>query len=311
VTTIGDALAVARLGLRVLPLHTPTDDGCSCGLTDCGGVGKRPWPAAWQRAASGDPDVIRGWWARWPEANVGILTGDGHAMLPGCALAVVDVEPGRGGDDELHRLEDELGKLPATAEVATGGNGRHLYYRAPAGLPSRDDTVPPRGVELKANGRQVVAPPSLHRSGRIYAWHPARTLTGASDLAQLPAAWVAHARREQRPAPAPRTLGARRAGTDPLAQLDPPLYFGLLAGRVPDRRGFVRCPLPDHADRTPSCHVYATAEAGWFCFGCRRGGTIYDLAALLAGERRPLTRGAFLRVKDSLLTFLERQAIAA
>jgi hypothetical protein len=30
----------------------------------------------------------------------------------------------------------------------------------------------------------------------------------------------------------------------------------------------------------PSLHVYDTPARGWYCFGrCRRGGTIYDLAA--------------------------------
>jgi hypothetical protein len=43
----------------------------------------------------------------------------------------------------------------------------------------------------------------------------------------------------------------------------------------------VRCPLPDHA--YASCQVYAEAEQGWWCFGCARGGHIYDLASLLLG----------------------------
>ena len=43
------------------------------------------------------------------------------------------------------------------------------------------------------------------------------------------------------------------------------------------RHGKIRCPF--HPDGTPSLHVYPTPEQGWFCFGCRRGGTIYDLAA--------------------------------
>jgi len=34
----------------------------------CLGVG---WPAK----ATIDPDIIRGWWQRWPDAGIGILTG--------------------------------------------------------------------------------------------------------------------------------------------------------------------------------------------------------------------------------------------
>jgi hypothetical protein len=45
----------------------------------------------------------------------------------------------------------------------------------------------------------------------------------------------------------------------------------------------VRCPLPDHDDAYASCQVYAEAEQGWWCFGCQRGGRVYDLASLLAG----------------------------
>jgi DNA primase len=36
-----------------------------------------------------------------------------------------------------------------------------------------------------------------------------------------------------------------------------------------------------HEDRTPSLHVYDDPERGWYCFGCGRGGSIYDLASLL------------------------------
>jgi hypothetical protein len=54
-----------------------------------------------------------------------------------------------------------------------------------------------------------------------------------------------------------------------------------------------------HADRHASLHVYDTPERGWYCYGaCRRGGTIYDLAAPLYGYR---DRGEdFLRLRTEL-----------
>jgi RepB DNA-primase N-terminal domain len=71
---------------------------------------------------------------------------------------------------------------------------------------------------------------------------------------------------------------------DVLATIAPPLYVRLLAGAdVPDRGGMVRCPLPDHEDRTPSCYVYPDAAAGWYCYGCGRGGSLIDLGAELWG----------------------------
>jgi putative DNA primase/helicase len=96
---------------------------------------------------------------------------------------------------------------------------------------------------------------------------------------------------------------------DPLAAITPPEYVERLTGAAaPAGGGKIHCPLPGHEDeRTPSFHVYAAAERGWHCYGCGRGGTIYDLAGALWGLD---TRGAaFLelrsRLADSLGVCLE------
>jgi hypothetical protein len=59
------------------------------------------------------------------------------------------------------------------------------------------------------------------------------------------------------------------------------VYVHALTGQRVGRSRKVSCPL--HQDRTPSLHAYETAEQGWYCFGCGRGGSIYDLAAALYG----------------------------
>ena len=75
--------------------------------------------------------------------------------------------------------------------------------------------------------------------------------------------------------PAPATRAA-----DPLRQLEPAVYVTALIGQTVGRSRKISCPF--HEDRTPSFHVYETAEDGWYCFGCRRHGhTAYDLAAAL------------------------------
>jgi hypothetical protein len=73
----------------------------------------------------------------------------------------------------------------------------------------------------------------------------------------------------------------------------PPVYFGALCGiEVPAADGIVKCPLPDHDDAYASCQVFAEAERGWWCYGCARGGRIYDLASLLVeGPRGRDLRG--------------------
>jgi hypothetical protein len=107
-----------------------------------------------------------------------------------------------------------------------------------------------------------------------------------------------------RPAAAtpPAAAGGERgqvADDAALLSIPPEVYVPVLAGVAElgrDRK--VRCPI--HADRTPSLHAYPSAAEGWFCFGCRRGGSIYDLAAHVW---RLDTKGAeFLELKARLRT---------
>jgi hypothetical protein len=81
------------------------------------------------------------------------------------------------------------------------------------------------------------------------------------------------------PSPVRRMLAPRAAGGDRLLAISPREYVERLTGRRPDRGGKIRCPF--HRDDDPSLHVFAEPERGWFCFGCRRGGSVYDFAALL------------------------------
>jgi hypothetical protein len=85
------------------------------------------------------------------------------------------------------------------------------------------------------------------------------------------------------PAPPQPVVGrARRGGValgDPLAAIPPRVYVEQLTGQRVGRSGKVRCPF--HEDRTPSLHVYDDPGRGWYCFGCGRGGSIYDLASML------------------------------
>jgi len=71
---------------------------------------------------------------------------------------------------------------------------------------------------------------------------------------------------------------------DPVDRWTPREYFAALCGITEyDRLGKVRCPLPDHDDPRASLWIGETPDEGWFCFGCSRGGRIFDLASLLIG----------------------------
>src|SRR4051812_31909221 len=85
-----------------------------------------------------------------------------------------------------------------------------------------------------------------------------------------------------RPVIAARRPGAEPADGDPLRQVAPAIYVQALTGRAVGRDHKIACPFHG-ADDVPSLHVYDAPERGWYCFGCGRGGSIYDLAAEVYG----------------------------
>lgn len=91
--------------------------------------------------------------------------------------------------------------------------------------------------------------------------------------------------------------------SDPLLAIDPATYVERLTGARIPRSGKIACPF-HHPDRTPSLHVYHEPERGWYCYGCRRGGSVYDFAAYwwLTGQsgRGGLRGDQFTAVRDRL-----------
>ena len=131
-------------------------DPAGCGHLTCHGF----------YAATTDPERIAALIGAVPGGQLAVRTGTDSGLL------VIDVDPGHGGGESLAGLVTE-GLTPPTACVRTGSGGWHLYYRHPGGtVPSRP--MPGRaGIDVKADGGYVVAPPSIHpRTGRPYEWLP-------------------------------------------------------------------------------------------------------------------------------------------
>lgn len=164
------ALAYARHGIPVLPVHTPVPGGgCSCGRADCTRPGKHPRLRHGLTEASTDPHRIEQWWARWPLANVGLRTG--------LVMDVADVDSAEGWHGLRHVLG---GTMPAGPQVRTGG-GWH-YWFAPLGHGNRVRLLP--GVDWRGTGGYVIAPPSVHATGATYHWlrRPSGELPAAADV---------------------------------------------------------------------------------------------------------------------------------
>ncbi|GGJ75571.1 hypothetical protein GCM10010123_01960 [Pilimelia anulata] len=149
------ALSYARAGHHVVPLHTPTGDGCSCWDLDCPSPGKHPRVRRGLNAASTDPVVLAGWWRRWPSANVALRTG---LLMDVCDIDVADAR------HDIAALLDEhcaAGPLVATAR------GWHLWVR-PTGLGSTAGFLP--GADWRGRNALAAVPPSLHAAGVRYRW---------------------------------------------------------------------------------------------------------------------------------------------
>jgi hypothetical protein len=150
--------------MAVLPVHGVDAGRCTCGEAQCDRLGKHPCAPQGVKEASSDPATIAGWWRQWPAANVAIATG----AVSGVWVADVDGDQGMAS---MRRLELEHSEsLPKTVTARTGGGGLHLVWRLETGVavPSR---VRVRAVvDVRGDGGYIVAPPSLHASGRRYEW---------------------------------------------------------------------------------------------------------------------------------------------
>lgn len=182
------AISYLALGWSIFPLHTPVGEGlCSCiehrirrGDVDpvCDSVGKHPRLGRGVLEASREVAVVRDWWRRWPDANIGLATGEPSGIW------VLDLDT----PEALGLIEAELGfSLPATVAAKTG-RGRHLYWRLPEGIAIANRAGVVKGVDVRGNGGYVVAPPSLHYSGAYYEWEedtPDEVIEAPAGLLEL------------------------------------------------------------------------------------------------------------------------------
>lgn len=148
----------SRYGWRVFPLD-----------------GKEPRIHGGFRSATTDERTIRRWWAKWPDANVGIACDSEHGPI------VIDLdEPKKhevSGFKFLERLELPQEGLVTRSAVSREGR-LHLYF-----APMRDGTQLKRmirplshhhnkvAIDILGDGGYVVAPPSIHPdTGEPYRW---------------------------------------------------------------------------------------------------------------------------------------------
>jgi CHC2 zinc finger len=198
--------------------------------------------------------------------------------------------------------------VPQPSMIVASGSGanRHAYWLL--GTPAPPDTIEHAnrtlatllGADISStDAARILRPPSLNhkhrppRAVRLIACD-ASIRTSVDDIVGT----ISQASRDDPPT-------TQRAVDDPLLLVPVRMYVETLAGLHVPRSGKIRCPF--HDDNTPSLHVYDDPGRGWYCFGCRRGGSVYDFAANLWSTG---TRGdEFVALRDALCLLFDHRSL--
>lgn len=174
--------AAAGRGWRLLPIRAQD---------------KTPLVQGWPEKATSDTGQLEAWADRYPACNWGVATG------PGSGVFVLDVD-GNPGKASLKEYQSQGLELPETLTVLTG-KGKHLYFQWPDGAIIKNSAGQlARGLDIRVDRGCAVIPPSLHSTGKQYAY------IDANAPVAVPPAWLIAKLIE--PAPAPRLVTKQSGG---------------------------------------------------------------------------------------------------
>jgi hypothetical protein len=279
---------------------------------------------------------VTGWPSRWfrvrdveHAASFAIETGRVVNVYAGTAPRVrkrgraIDVERGwlLSADADTDRALVRLGAFPLTPTmiVASGGctpSGRakqHAYWKLTEALGRNElEAVKARLASALESDPAIASAAGILRvpgtmnhkahggTVRLVAFDPARMYSVETISAALGQTPLPGMRRRSEEGEI-NGLAWLEAQDDAVCRVAPPIYFRRLTGlTIPAGGGLVSCCLAGHAEKTPSLRVYAEPWEGWFCFGCRRGGSVFELAAHLYDVPLPLRGRAFMDVRNYL-----------
>jgi hypothetical protein len=155
------------VGLQVVPCKTYQEDPKNW---------KRPVISEWKTLQEAIiPEIA---FLRWygqdgqyrSRANMGVITGRCSDNI--FSLDLDDHKTPQAAAWWNGLLEEHYwGREPHTWQQRTGGGGRQLFFRGPKGWVAPTNRTP-IGVDIRGQGGFAVTPPSMHESGREYAWAP-------------------------------------------------------------------------------------------------------------------------------------------
>ena len=124
---------------------------------------KRPFLPKWEKYINVKPtlDEIEKWYKNLTNAGIGFVTGGISGIV------IMDIDNRSGDVEKVYH--DTLQKYPTQLVVRTGSGGYHLYYKHPGGKVGNRVNILP-GIDLRADGGFIVAPPTVHPNGKPYEW---------------------------------------------------------------------------------------------------------------------------------------------
>lgn len=191
--TLSAALQYGECGLHAVDSHALHNNGKPTNTTAAGI--KVPRGAKWQDRATTDPDELIAFWTgngKYPKNSQGKNYSYANVKAPrnvsivfpeGCGLFALDLD-GEAGLRALEDLEEQYGQLPDTPTSISGSGGAHLIFRTSEPILNTASAIAP-GVDIRGEGGQIIAAPSVHPSGGFYRWEE-DLAPGEVDIADAP-----------------------------------------------------------------------------------------------------------------------------
>lgn len=124
---------------------------------------KSPYTKHGCKDATKDPDQIRAWWTKWPDASIGCACG------PDSKIWVLDIDL-PDGPDSLKKLIADNGELPETRLQQTGSGGMQYFFSWNGKEIKNTSGKLGHKIDTRGDGGYIIVPPSPHPSGGTYKW---------------------------------------------------------------------------------------------------------------------------------------------
>ncbi|MCU9612744.1 bifunctional DNA primase/polymerase [Caldibacillus lycopersici] len=256
------ALQLFQYGLTPIPLYQ-----------------KKPLIQNWSKRFMENPltqeEILNGIYSpnghtiRYDQRNIGIITG----KVSNCIVLDID-------DLSLFKKLQMMGPLPHTWKVQSN-RGIHLYF-------NYDEQVSSMklwgGIDVLSDYKQVVAPPSIHPSGKQYKWIISPKDTNKADLPNWLLAYLVNDKQHKIAEEKNLNITKKRIKLSDfetlLNNIDWISFYSKITSNIRGNGEWLSSKCPFHQDQHNS-FSFNRKNGAWICFaGCGSGNSIILLQKL-------------------------------